>query len=1143
MKDFLHWFRFPVFWLSATFVLISFIFPVSSQAQFYNGYQMEFGRSRVQYKEFFWSYYKFNRLDTYFYLNGKELAVHTAKYASAELGRLENELDTYLEGKIQFIIFNNLTELKQSNIGLSANEQYNIGGVTHILGNKIVIYFDGSIINFEKQIRKGIVHVLLSNAIFGTNIGSQVMNTVLQGYPQWYTKGLIAYLSEEWNTDIDNRVRNMIFSGRFNSFNQLTIDEDYVTDAGHSFWRFIAQKYGKANVPNIINMTQVSRSIETGFQYVLGVSLKSLFDEWFMFYGSIYREEDADAYMPDEGFCLTGKRVLKRFKARRKYSELQISPDGAYAAFVTNETGKYKLWLRDMQTGKLKKLFTGGYKLDEKIDYTYPLITWHPTGSVLAMIIEKKGLVWLYFYDVDEHRWTNQNIFGFEKIVGLSYSGDGRNLVFSAVQKGQSDLFTFNIPSGSYQQLTNDIYDDMYPKFIQNSSKIIFSSNRVSDTLKYGDNTIPKDLPETYDVFVYNFNSHSPLLRRVTNTPLANETQPMEYGRGYISYLSDGNGIYNEYVGKLDSAVAFVDTTVHYRYFTRSFPITNYSRNISEHNITPRAGMKSWIINRDLYDYLYIDNLLLAKNLEGEELINTPYMDELIASARPVKIIIPEETTLPDQEDIKLRPKERQRKSFRSVMKNDVDINNPGIDTKPDPNKIDINNYQLDKQGIVNINMPDSVNYVEGRFKPKKKDKKDGFFIPKQRNYRVEFSVSQLVTQVDFSYLNQSYQPFSVSLNPSNNANVPGFDINPNYSSPGLSPTFKIGVSDLMEDYRIIGGIRLSLDLINKEFFVNFANLKKRLDKEFIFQRRTIEQPIVSAYVSRQYTNEGFFVLTYPLNRVLRLRGTVLFRNEKYVFAGPDEYSIRYPNVNYNWGGAKGQLIYDDTKNIGLNLYEGSRFMVFAEYNQMIEELDRNLLVFGFDFRNYQRLHRQFIWANRIAGSTNFGTDKLLYYMGGTDSWMLPSFDQDTPLDYDQNWVYQALATNMRGFNQNARNGNNFLVINSEFRLPLFRYLLNRPIKSEFINSFQVVAFGDLGTAWSGWNPWDEENVLYTRYVESGPLRIRVQYEKDPIIGGVGLGARAKLLGYFIKGDMAWGIEDGKIKSTPMFYLSLSLDF
>jgi hypothetical protein len=156
---------------------------------------------------------------------------------------------------------------------------------------------------------------------------------------------------------------------------------------------------------------------------------------------------------------------------------------------------------------------------------------------------------------------------------------------------------------------------------------------------------------------------------------------------------------------------------------------------------------------------------------------------------------------------------------------------------------------------------------------------------------------------------------------------------------------------------------------------------------------------------------------------------------------------------------------------------------------------------------------------------------------------MFPEFEQETPLDYTRNWVYQTLATNMRGFNQNARNGNNFLLLNSEFRMPLFRYLLNRPIKSEIVNNFQLVTFGDLGVAWTGWNPYDEDNVLYTRYVESGPLRIRVQYEKDPIIGGFGFGARTKLLGYFLKGDLAWGVEDGKVKKNPIFYLSLSLDF
>jgi len=1122
-------------------MLMPLIIPLSVDAQFYNGYQMEFGRSRVQYKDFLWTYYRFDRFDTYYYLNGKELAIHTAKYASEQLSRYENELDTYLEGKIQFIIFNNLTELKQSNIGLSTNEQYNIGGITHILGNKIVVYFDGSLINFERQIRQGILHVLLSNAIFGSNIGSQVKNSVLQNFPVWYTQGLIAYLSEEWDTDIDNRMRNMILSGKFKKFNSLTIDDDYVTDAGHSFWRFISQKYGKSNVSNIINMTQVSRNIETGFQYVVGVSLKVLFEEWKDYYTGIYEQENTETYLPEEDFHLKGKRVVKRFKNRRKYTELQVSPDAVYAAFATNETGKYKVWLHDLQTRKLKKLFTGGYKLDEKIDYSYPLLTWHPTGRILAMIIERKGLIWLYFYDVDERQWTNQNIFGFEKIVDLAYSGDGRNLIFSAVQKGQSDLFNFNISSGSYEQLTNDTYDDLNPAFIQNSSRIIFSSNRISDTLTFGEKIDPKKLPGTYDVFVYNYNSKSPLLRRVTNTPLANETQAMEYGKGYISYLSDENGIFNEFVGKLDSAVSFVDTTVHYRYFTRSFPITNYSRNISEHSITPRAGMKAWIIKQDLYDYLYTDDLLLPDQLGGENLRNTQYMEDLIASAKPVMIVPP---SVQEQDpEVELPSIQRQRKSFRNVMKDDYQRISPFVTDSTKPEKIDFENYQLDKQGVVNINLPDSGSFISDLFTPKKKEKKDEFIIPKQRNYNVEFSVSQLVTQVDFSYLNQSYQPFSVSLSPSNDANVPGIDIKPNYTSPGLSPTFKLGITDLMEDYRIIGGLRISLDLINKEYFVSFANLKKRLDKEFIYQRKTLEQPIVSAYVTRQYTNEGFFVLTYPLSRVLRIRGTLSFRNETYVFAGPDEFSIRYPNTIFNWGGAKAQLIYDDTKNIGLNLLEGSRFMIFGEYNQLVEDLNRNLVILGFDLRNYKRLHRQFIWANRIAGSTNFGTDKLLYYMGGTDSWMLPSFNQDTPLDFSQSWVYQTLATNMRGFNQNARNGNNFIVLNSEFRMPLFRYLLNRPIKSELVNNFQVVAFGDVGTAWSGWNPWDEDNVLYTRYVESGPLRIRVQYEKDPIIGGFGFGARTKLLGYFIKGDLAWGVEDGTIKRDPKFYLSLSLDF
>jgi len=235
-------------------------------------------------------------------------------------------------------------------------------------------------------------------------------------------------------------------------------------------------------------------------------------------------------------------------------------------------------------------------------------------------------------------------------------------------------------------------------------------------------------------------------------------------------------------------------------------------------------------------------------------------------------------------------------------------------------------------------------------------------------------------------------------------------------------------------------------------------------------------------------------------------------------------------------------LVFDNTRNLGINLYSGTRYKIFAEYHQLINSNGNNLIVLGFDFRNYHKIHRTFIWANRIAGSTSLGSDKLIYYMGGVDNWLFPKFNQITPIDYNQNYAYQTLATNMRGFNQNIRNGNSFIVINSELRFPVFQYFSKTPISSSFLRSFQIVGFGDIGTAWTGSNPYSPENSLFTSYINSGPMHISVEVQKEPIVGGFGFGARATVMGYFIRGDVSWGVDDYRVRE-PVYYLSLSLDF
>jgi len=1091
-------------------VLLLFLWSAPASAQFYNGSQQTFGKNRIQYKQFLWTYYKFDKFDTYFYLNGKELAVKAARYADKQIPVMERRLESSLDNKIQFIVFNNLTDLKQSNIGLSYDQHYNTGGITHIVGSKVFVYFNGDMVNFEKQVRTGIANVLINQILLGSNIGSQIKNNTLYTLPEWYMNGLLSYIAEEWNADIDNRVRDGVLSGKYDKFNNLTGHEAMY--AGHSLWRYVSQTYGSGSVGAIINMTQLSHSVENGFLYVIGVSYKNLLDEWLRFYKNKYNSEP-ERDLPENEF-------QKKVRKHLVYSRPTINPNGNQVAFTTHETGKYKIYIQDLYSGKRKKIFTGGFRLEEKVDYSYPLLAWHPNGNILSFVVERKGEVSLYFYRIDDKEFQHFVLYNFEKITDFSFSSDGRTLLFSAVQLGQSDLYIFNIAAGSHQQLTNDVYDDLTPRFIQNSTKIIFASNRLNDTLKWTPEDEPLELPITTDLFLYDYASKSSILRRVTSTPTTNEIQPRELPSGYFAFLSDQNGIYNRFIGSFDSTIAFIDTTIHYRYFSETFAFTNYARNILYHEISPASGMLSEAVFADGLYKLYIDDITLPEEKKGVELHATDYKQEFEKQVELDEF---------DKDIIQERESREFKKSFRNIFREQKPV--PAEPVEGEGDEVDIENYQFDNQAFISLGRQpaDSVPQTGSR-RPDKKA--EGFVIPKRQNYRVEYFINQLTTQLDFTSLNYFYQPF-------------GSGTSGSFYNLGLNGFFKVGLTDLLEDHRIIGGFRIPISLHNIEYLFSYANLSRRVDKEVIFVRQASETEYYSGFytfIQRFRSYQLYYSLKYPFSPVFAAKGTANVRYQRGIWLSTNEPALAQPNSDEYWGGVKGELIYDNTKEIGTNLYVGMRWKIFGEYTQILGSEDKNMTVVGLDIRHYYRIHKVFIWANRFAASTSFGKNSLIYYMGGVDNWLAPKFDQGTPIDYTQNYAYQTLATSMRGFNQNARNGNNFFVLNSELRFPVFRYFSNRPIKSDFLNSFQIVAFGDVGTAWAGSDPYSDENSLYTRVIRDGSLYIIVREQKEPLVGGFGFGARTRIFGYFIRGDLAWGVEDRRIKQ-PIFYVSLSLDF
>lgn len=1073
---------------------------------------MDFGKNRVKYENFFWTYYIYDRYDVYFYEEGKDLANYVSKSAKKQMEAIERLFDYSFDGRVQFICYNKQSDFKQSNIGLSTEEQYNTGGVTRIAGSKIILYYEGDHAKLDAQIRAGLAEVLIDQMMYGGNMREMLKNNTLLSLPQWYTKGLIDYVANDWNSDIDNRVKDGVLAGKFKNINRLEGND--AINAGHALWKHIADNYGEAVISNLLYMTKVSRNIDNSALFVLGISIKNLWNDCYQTYQKKYAETDTLRKNPSIDPVLKGKKI----KAARVYNHLKVSPDGNYVLYTTNELGQYKIWLYDVQKNKAKRIVKSGAKIDRINDYSYPILAWHPSGQIFSYMEEKKGIQVMSTYELETKDKTSRNIFGFEKILDYSYSDDGKKFVMSAVQKGQTDIFIFTASSNGYDQITKDIYDDLTPRYVHNSKEIVFVSNRPVDTLFFDPKRKMEEPQLHKDVFVFNNVTKSRVLKRVTNTPGIDEMYPSDYDSTHISYLSDLNGIRNRYVATFDSAIAYVDTAAHYKTVVSTFPISNYSRNILQQDVNVKANKFTEIVFENGKYHMFVEPIVSSKLLVPVDLKNTSYRDyknriekkeQVEAEAKSKSI-----NDAPPAEDVK-------------VIVNVAEV-------KKDSSEIDINNYVFQNEQpkavkeqaktVVSIGGSDTsaVQTPKGAAE---------FVLGKQRNYNTNYSVDYVVSQLDNSFLNGSYQKFTGGGSPI-------------YLNPGINAFFKIGMSDLFEDYRIAGGMRFSGDFNSNEFFLSYENRMKNLDRQIIVHRQGLLN--VSGYSSlvKVHSHDVRYILKYPFSEVASLRGSLMYRNDRTVFLATDLNNLKKPNEYENWGSAKLEFVYDNTIKRGLNLYNGLRGKLFGEYYRQIDKTETDFFVLGADWRYYKKIHRDLIWANRFAASTSFGKQKLIYYMGGVDNWFGAKFDNTTNIATDQNYAYQTLATNMRGFYQNVRNGNSFAVINSEFRLPIFKYLYKRPIRADFIENFQLIVFGDVGTAWTGPDPYSDKNSLNTEVIGTyqTPLIITLNTQHNPIVGGYGWGIRSRLFGYFIRLDRAWGVQDG-ILLKPIWHLSLSLDF
>jgi len=1055
-----------------TLILAVLFLPLLAKAQFYYGLQTDFGKSRVQYQEFNWTSYQFQEFDTYYYRGGKPLATYTAKKAHQLKNEIQKKLSFPLEKRIQFIIYNSFSDFKQSNIGYKQTDDYNIGGKTQIVGTKVMLYFDGDYSRLDKQIASGIANIIFNEMMYGGNAADAFTNSTLLSLPLWFENGLIEYIADPWNMQMENMVKDKVGTGDFKNFNHFGKED--ATLAGYSIWHYISNTYGKAAVAEILYMVRLSRNVDNAFMFVLGKSVKTINQEWLDFY---FQTDITGIYPASNLLPIT-------LKPEEKITQIEIGPKGRKIAFVTNEMGKYRIYLYDLKAKKKRKIISVGHKLDRITDYTVPVIAWEPKGKKLAFITEKKGKIQMNYYDISKDKTTSFDLQHLEKVLSMTYDKKGKTLLFSAIRQNQSDIFTFGVIGHKLTNITNDKFLDLHPAFSSNNEFIIFSSNRNSDILYSGEEDFSQN--KTNDLYLYNYKTESPKLLRLTNTPNIHELQPKPIKENSFWYLSNENGINNRFYVKVDSIKVETDSSVSYQKKIDISPFTNYNRDVICYDSKPKA--------KHLAEVLYLNgeyniyDKKLSRRLKKPEINLT---DSYFLQLKKSKITNKEES---------------KKTNSDSLWKN---------------NKIDVQNYQFGS-------FKEIKNRLNGKGKSKSLVNKKMPKLPKARTYFISFTTDYVVSQFDNSFITKSYQPYT-------NYKMPLF-LNPDFDA-----LIKVGTADLFEDYKIIGGVRLSGDLKSNGYMLSFLNNKYRLDKSYIFSKQSINA-IKDNSFQKIYSHEFRSVFSWPFSEVFSTRNSISYRYDEEVFLATDIWNLMKENTFSNWITLRNEVIFDNTINKGINLYNGGRYKFFVEYYKEVEEKKSDIFILGLDARNYTKVSHSIIWANRIAASTSFGNQKLLYYMGGVDAWLFPKFNQGAEVAEDENYAYQTLATNMRGFNQNVRNGNSFFVVNTELRVPLFKYILRRPITSDFLANFQLVTFADFGTAWNGATPFSKENQFNFEVIENGPITITIDNQKNPFVGGFGFGARSRLFGYFVRADWAWGVEDGYVLPN-ILYISLGLDF
>ncbi len=1065
-------------------------------------FKEQFGKNRIQYKDFNWKFYQSENYEVYYYQGGETLAKQTVEYLEDQFGRMTETIGYYPYSKTRVFLYNSVIDKQQSNVGVRGRD-FSVGGQTNFVQSQLELAYSGDMASFKKKAVYAVTDMLIQEMLYGGNIAEMFQSAFTTPIPKWFTSGVSKYVAYGWSKEMDDVAREYVYHNQTDKFARLS--DEMNTTIGQSIWNFVVQKYGQRSISNILNLARIIRNEENSIARTLGVPFNEFILEWRTFYSNA-NTNLLEAYVqPNEDYLISGKN-----RADESYTDIMFSPDGKYLAYSAAKSGKFEIRVINMESQKEKMVYKGGLRLiNQEIEEAYPILSW-ADSTTLGIVYSEGGSNVLAVKRMGTKGEQVIKIPRLTHIQSFAFRTGGRTAVLTGTISGQSDVYLYNLVRGQVRAITSDTYDDRDVQFFRGSNQILFSSNRPTDSVYVSGPTKIADAEiNKFNIFTYDLDYPDSTYGKLTNS-LALDTKPTMTADRDVFYLSDQQGVNNLY--KYD----MVDSL--------STQVSNFAYGIKSFSYDSRQNRLAFIGTSLSKDGVYLSSF------SGEQTIFTPVTprkaqetSRLLAELRRQRLLQNRITSDSVAKDIS-ELVENPTRSEDTLRKGAIDTENYQFQNS-NSSRVNTKNYQFEKPA----------------------EKQD----PQKRSD--SFLKIYQTTQID----NTLKGPLKYENRMQTDNLITSFVIDEIRS---FSVLLEIQMNDFLENHRFHGGILVPLSFNQGyDVFGEYEYLKFRVDLKARYYRKSIVEKDPSRFLNQRYNLDRFEIgFKLPFTQRFRVELNPFYSQTRYLdsdvrlFIPANNPSQFEPNVVRRYIGYNLGLIYDNSVVTGTNIHEGTRAKITLESHLKANGNAQSFNNVEVDFRHYQRLTKGLLVAGMVHFGSYFGDAPKQYLLGGVDNWAFNSTESEGDLDdplffttlLDNSDVLFNQFVNLRGYKYNTFQGRNVLSASAELRVPINQLLNNSELRSNFLRNLQIVGFYDIGSAWDDLSPFEETNNLNIEEIntEGSPFSAVINNFNNPWLQSTGLGMRTMLFGFFSRIDVAFPIRNFELQD-PQFQLSFGYDF